>query len=494
MNVRWSPEQKRFDAKVRPAINFLRENAELWAKQARDDGELRGQLQAAMRALNLELRELARAHNALAADIESKFLEFGDAINDINIIGPSLDLGRLLHIAYYRGGTTPRDIVVDDLDYFAAHGWNGVRAWATWWWNGGSTEEQSPILRDGSINTEYMDNLVALVGECESRGMSVDISISGGRLNGMGAHAVAIRNVISALNGLDNWFFDIANEHASGDERFRTPEQMAQLADVARNESESVILTGSIADLGHLIVSRYVDELNAGAQYSLLTPHFFRGTNWHTELEARCRGVRDQVAEAGYSLPVHPHEEIFRNWNDPANNGFDGLDEFLTAIRGARRGGAAGFTFNDLAGLDGPTGSYESMIDPVSRSIIEQGVAAWNGASEGATFIGAALGVLAKVSEVPEVGVILSPFFLQEGGDANLIVRTDKIGDESVVHVPASPKDGYTVRIKRRGPHPVRIVVAGGGLMDGEEEYVLSIDSAAVTLVWSAAEGQYGAW
>ncbi|MBI4476083.1 MAG: hypothetical protein HY654_02860 [Acidobacteria bacterium] len=86
-----------------------------------------------------------------------------------------------------------------------------------------------------------------------------------------------------------------------------------------------------------------MEEVDA-VRVDVLAPHFPRTPDWAARTESRVAALRGVLGQK--ALPVYLNEEQRARATEPA------ADDYLTAARGARRAGAAGWLFHTDAGYD----------------------------------------------------------------------------------------------------------------------------------------------
>jgi hypothetical protein len=249
-----------------------------------------------------------------------------------------------------------------DLNRLANQGFNLIRIWLDW-------REHSFHGAQGKLT--HAQTLVDLVRHAGSLGMVVDVTILdrdrsyGGKL----AFAeTAVREAARALLNEPNVFFDLSNEHDAPPHSLDHTELM-DLAKALRQERPNSVVTVSSAG-AHLVDEEKVqqgavkEELNQ-IGVDLLAPHFRRTDDWAKRTESR---VRDLLAFAKTvrTVPVYVQEDQRRGWKDA----FPSKSEFLTAERGARDGGAAGWIFHTDAGFDLKASSFFDALDSVELTVV----------------------------------------------------------------------------------------------------------------------------
>ena len=214
-----------------------------------------------------------------------------------------------------------------------------MRVWATWSY--GDTDV-SAVDAKGGPREPYMQRLVRLVDECGKRGMIVDVTLSRGQwatgsgLPDSAAHEAAVRSVIKALEGRNNWYLDLANERDVRDKRFVSVGEIRQLRELARQLKPTLPVTASFG--GHDLGEEYVRDALIEARLDFVAPHRPRHAGSPAETEAQTRLCLAAMQRIGRVAPVHYQEPFRRGYGDWQPRAKDFLDD----LRGAVLGGAAG--------------------------------------------------------------------------------------------------------------------------------------------------------
>ncbi len=254
----------------------------------------------------------------------------------------------LLGISYYGALGASENSIRRDLDDVQRHGFNWLRVWATW---GAFDHDVSAVDARGEPRAPFLDKLQWLVAECDRRGMVVDVtltrgrrsakSLAGGDLPDFESHERAVETIVSALQRHRNWYLDLANERDVRDERYVPVGELKKLREVVRRLDPQRLVTASFG--GHDLSRHDVQDSLIDAGHDFLSVHRPRSAKSPRQTEARTREVLAIAAELNRPAPVH-HQEPFRRgyagWEPVA-------DDFLTDLRGAIAGGAAGWCFHN---------------------------------------------------------------------------------------------------------------------------------------------------
>ncbi len=274
----------------------------------------------------------------------------------------------LLGISYYGALGAPEDGIRRDLDDMARYGFNWMRVWATW---GAFENDVSAVNEKGEPREPFLKKLEWLVAECDRRGLIVDVTVTRGKSGGgsvpnFSAHQRAVETIIKALKPHRNWYLDLANERDVRDARFVSIRELKTLRDLARRLDAALPVTASFG--GHDLSKDDVRELNLEVGADFLSVHRPRNAKSPRQTEARTREVLKMTKELGHAVPVH-HQEPFRrgygNWEPTA-------DDFLTDLKGAVAGGAAGWCFHNGSQRRGPDQQPRRSFDMRKKRLFDQ--------------------------------------------------------------------------------------------------------------------------
>jgi len=249
----------------------------------------------------------------------------------------------LLGISYY-GGLGARDEFIDqDLDDMQRHGFNWLRVWATWERMG---DDVSAVDSRGEPRQPFMDKLKSLVAKCDRRGLIVDVTLTRGKkavghLPNFASHQRAVESVIGALKEHRNWFLDLANERDVRDDRYVSPDELKKLRGLVRRLDPKRIITASFG--GHDLDENDVRDALMTAEVDFLAPHRPRNPKSPSETQVHTQRCLAMMKQLGRVVPVLYQEPFRRGYTawEPA------ADDFLTDLRGAVSGGAAGWCFHN---------------------------------------------------------------------------------------------------------------------------------------------------
>lgn len=270
----------------------------------------------------------------------------------------------LLGFSYYGALGAPEDFIQQDLTELRALGFNWLRVWATW---GGYETNVSAVTTAGLPREPYLTRLQWLVAECDRRGMVVDVTLNrGNELRGFPAHRMAVGTLVAALKPFRNWYLDLGNERDVGDARYVSLAELKELRAQVRALDPQRLVTASFG--GHDLSLNDVRGALAEAGVDFLCPHRPRHRASPGETEAETRRTLSLLPAIGRSVPVH-YQEPFRrgytSWEPVAT-------DFLTDLRGALRGGAAGWCFHNGGQRSKPDEQPRRSFDLRAQRLLDQ--------------------------------------------------------------------------------------------------------------------------
>jgi hypothetical protein len=279
----------------------------------------------------------------------------------------------LVGISYYAGLGASEEFVQRDLDDLQRYGFNWIRVWATWDSFG---ENVSALDAEGKGRDLYLKRLQLLVAECDRRDMVIDVTLARSRrsnnsdssvhLPDLKSHRQAVRTIIAALKPYRNWYLDLANERDVGDARFVPLDELKQLRQLARELEPTLPVTASFG--GHDLSESDIRDALQSADSDFLAIHRPRHAESPGQTEVRTREVLAKLSELKLTVPIH-HQEPFRRgytrWEPDA-------DDFLTDLRGAIEGGAAGWCFHNGATKSTSDGQPRRSFDLREKRLLDQ--------------------------------------------------------------------------------------------------------------------------
>jgi hypothetical protein len=294
---------------------------------------------------------------------------------ELGIRGERFTLGGrptfLLGISYYGALGAPEAFVQKDLDDMQRYGLNWIRVWATWSAFGNDVSAVDP---EGRPRQPQLEKLRKLVAECDRRGMVVDVTLSRGngvtgpsRLQTLAAHLRAVQSLLSVLMSYRNWYFDLANERNIGDRRHVSFEDLRPLRnEVKRLDPKRLVTASHAGDPSRNDVRRYVQEL----ELDFLSVHRPRNPASPRETAAKSQECRGWMQQLGRSVPLH-YQEPFRRGFQPGQ--FEPVaEDFLTDLKQAVAGGAAGWCFHNGDQKDRPESRPRRSFDLRRQRLFDQ--------------------------------------------------------------------------------------------------------------------------
>ncbi len=270
----------------------------------------------------------------------------------------------LLGFSYYAGLGASEEFIRSDLDDFQKRRFNWLRIWATW----SSFENNvSAVDAQGRAREPFLGRLKWLVAQCDRRGLVVDVTLTRGELlPNSEAHLRAVETLVDALKPYRNWYLDLANERDVHDARYVGAEELKQLRDRVRRLDPQRLVTASFG--GHDLSVEDVREslLTVGADF--LSPHRPREAESPGQTEAKTHECLKLMKEIERVVPVHYQEPFRRGYEQWEPTAAD----FLTDLRGAVAGGAAGWCFHNGTQRGASDQQPRRSFDLRGRRLFEQ--------------------------------------------------------------------------------------------------------------------------
>lgn len=275
----------------------------------------------------------------------------------------------LYGISYYGGLGPSEEAITKDLTEAKKYGFNWVRVWATW---GAFENDVSAVDAEGKPREKYLKKLQWLVAECAKQGFVVDVTLSRGngatgpaRLQTLEAHRRAVETLVTALKGHRNWYLDLGNERSVKDKRFVSFEDLKELRELARKLDAELLVTASH---GSDITKDEFREYLKTAKVDFVCPHRPRDSESPKQTEKKTKEYLAWGTELGREVPVH-YQEPFRRgygkWEPKA-------DDFVTDLKGAKAGGAAGWCFHNGDHRTAKDGQPRRSFDLREKRLFEQ--------------------------------------------------------------------------------------------------------------------------
>jgi hypothetical protein len=279
----------------------------------------------------------------------------------------------LLGLSYYGALGASEEFVRRDLDDAQRFGFNWLRVWVTWESSG---TDVSAVDARGQARQPFMDQLKWLVAECDRRGLVVDLTLargkgtpaaaSMGRLPDFESHRRAVETIVNALKQHRNWYLDLANERDVRDDRYVPPAELKNLRELVRQLDPSRLVTASFG--GHDLSERDVRDALLTARLDFLSPHRPRNSESPAETEPRTRECLALMKQIGRVVPVQYQEPFRRGYTKWEPSAAD----FLTDLRGAVAGGAAGWCFHNGSQSNTPNKEPRRSFDLRARRLFDQ--------------------------------------------------------------------------------------------------------------------------
>ncbi len=279
----------------------------------------------------------------------------------------------LLGISDYGALGAPEEQLRLDFDDLQRLGFNWVRIWATWESFG---QDVSAVDAEGRPREPYLSKLRWIVEECDRRGLIVDVTLtrgkvppgqtSAGRLPNFPSHRRAVETLIDALKEHQNWYIDLANERDVGDARFVSVAELKKLRNLVRRLDPTRLVTASFG--GHDLSKADLRDSLLTANLDFVSPHRPRNPDSPSQTEARTREALATMKELGRPAPLH-YQEPFRrgygSWQPSAT-------DFLTDLRGALAGGAAGWCLHNGDQRNAPQNQPRRSFDLRAKRLFDQ--------------------------------------------------------------------------------------------------------------------------
>jgi hypothetical protein len=274
----------------------------------------------------------------------------------------------LLGLSYYAGLGAREEFVQADLDDMQRSGFNWLRVFATLAVLGADV---SAVDEYGAARQPQLSRLKWLVAECDRRGLIVDVTLArcsgdGGGIRSLAAHRSAVETLVGALRGHRNWYLDLANERDLREAPYVSPEELRTLRDVARQLDPQLLVTASFCDRDLRKDEMRDILLTVGLDF--LSPHLPRYVGAPRETEGWTRAALAFLATIDRTVPIH-FQEPFRRGHDPWE---PVAEDFLTDLRGAITGGAAGWCLHNGTQRNAADQEPRRSFDLRARRLFDQ--------------------------------------------------------------------------------------------------------------------------
>jgi hypothetical protein len=234
-----------------------------------------------------------------------------------------------------------------DMHDMARDGLNWIRVWAYWKLPGEDGKNVSAMKRDGSIREAWAKRLEDLVAMCDRLGFVVDVTLfreakpDGVAPADFKSHRRACVNIARRLLPYRNVYIDIANERDVGDARYVSLEECGKLIRAIKSVDPKRLCTASCRPVS----AGQMKEILEVAEVDFITPHLCRDKGCPEKTEATVEEYHEWMKSAGKTVPVHLQEPFRRGYGRYEPN----TGDFLTDLKGAIEGGAAGWCFHNGA-------------------------------------------------------------------------------------------------------------------------------------------------
>lgn len=251
----------------------------------------------------------------------------------------------LYGISYYGALGAPEDFIRRDLSDMKKYGFNWIRVWAIW---SDFDYDVSAVDSIGNPREPFFTKLKWLVRECDRKGIIVDVTLTRGKygtgtgLQTLNSHRQALVTIINLLKPYHNWYIDLANERNEPGRRFVSFDELKQLRETAKQIDSRLLITASAG--GNTGIS-YDDlhEYLMTAQVDFISPHTpRRNAEGPGKTESNSLEYLTWIKDLGCIVPVHFQEPFRRGYN----NWQPTVEDYITALRGARAGGAGRLVFS----------------------------------------------------------------------------------------------------------------------------------------------------
>jgi len=250
----------------------------------------------------------------------------------------------LLGASYYGGLGASDDFVDKDLAELKGLGFNWIRVWATW---SAFENNVSAVDADGKAREPYLSRLKHLCEKADKFGMVVDVTLSRGNgvvgsglLPSQEAHLNAVTVLAQELKWFRNVYFDIANERNIHDHRHATFEELVTLRNrIKELDPERLVTASHAGDISAEELNNYL----AVVQVDFISPHRPRNARSPHQTAEKTHEYLNLMRKLGKIVPVHYQEPFRREYGE-----WEPLaQDFLTDLRNAKQGGAAGWCFHN---------------------------------------------------------------------------------------------------------------------------------------------------
>jgi hypothetical protein len=175
-----------------------------------------------------------------------------------------------------------------------------------------------------------------------------------------------VATLAEALKARRNWYLDLANERDVRDGRYVPIAELKTLREQVRRLDPQRLVTASFG--GHDLSEEDVRTSLVTAGLDFLCPHRPRNAESPRQTEGCTRELLALMQKMGRVVPVHYQEPFRRGYGRwvPA------AADFLTDLRGAVTGGAAGWCLHNGTQRDAPDQEPQRSFDLRRRRLFDQ--------------------------------------------------------------------------------------------------------------------------
>lgn len=308
---------------------------------------------------NRMLRELCDRMITMQDDLSRFLTEIAAVVNGLAVVDRVLGSQFLQGVSYFGIAAAEQNIIQTDLSTLAFDGFNLVRYWGRWDKAG---EAGSALTSGGEKNGEAWDRFRFAVLMANQLQMRVDITLSSQLFDGIDAHKRGMETVLTELADVKYWILDIDNEHNGA----TSAAEVAELSKRAKEIDPDRLVFASVSGTPTECAEVYAEDLDAGAQYDLVAPHFPREEGAPEAAEENANTFQETLADMGHGRPLYIQEDFRRG--SPEGSDWS-AEDFFTAFQGYFRAGARAINFHTAAGFNPAEGSIFEQFDDVENEV-----------------------------------------------------------------------------------------------------------------------------
>jgi hypothetical protein len=278
----------------------------------------------------------------------------------------------LVGVSYYGALGAKEEFIAKDLDDMKRDGFNWIRMWANW---AAFTNNVAAVDEDGGPREPFLTKLEKLIQECDRRGMIVNVTLA--RENGVtGAprlqkyeqHERAVRTLVERLRPLRNWYLDLGNERNIRDARHVPFEDLVKLRQVARKLDAKRLMTASHSSDDEDF-AKNIENYVRDVKVNFVSQHRGRGKDSAQETAGATKMYLERLKALGVTMPLHYDEPFRRGYT----RGWEpSVEDFVTDLRNAVEGGAAGWCFHNGAQVGPADAKPRRSFDMREKRLYEQ--------------------------------------------------------------------------------------------------------------------------